>query len=151
MGRRCIVSSRYATNVLLALFGGFIVVVSQSFRPSVAGWIAFGFGIAVAAISLLAQLDRSRGIVQRWMDAAMVALGGLAMGFGVGASGTAERWTVFAFAVGWVTLSIAGLTVHEVAQWRAEKGLGRLHWFPSVEPASTAQPREPAYGRSHVA
>ena len=146
-------SSRYVTNVLLALFGGFIVVVSQSFRPSAVGWIAFAFGVAVVAVSLLAQFDRSRGIVQRVMDAGMIALGGLAMGFGVGASGEAERWTAFAFALGWVALSIAGLTVHEVAQWRAEQGLGGLHWFPSVEHAPAAPPREQpgAYGRSQVA
>ncbi|MGH9920929.1 MAG: hypothetical protein ACRD6W_18930 [Nitrososphaerales archaeon] len=137
-------SSRYVTNVLLALFGGFVVVASRSFRPSVVGWIAFAFGIAVVLVSLLGGLDRSRGLVQRVMDAAMVALGGLAIGFGDAASGSAERWTVFAFALGWVALGLVGLTVHEVTQWRAERGLGQLHWFPVMEPAPAAQPRGPA-------
>jgi len=147
------VSSRYVTNMLLALFGGFIVVVSLTFRPAVTGWIAFAFGVAVVAISLLAQLDRARGIVQRAMDVAMVALGGLAMGFGVGASGLAERWTIFAFALGWVALSVAGLTLHEVGQWRAERGLGQLHWLPGIPRPRTVQPSEPSvtHGRSQVA
>lgn len=134
-------SSRYVTNVLLALFGGFVVVASRSFRPSVVGWVASAFGIVVIAVSFMAQFDRSRGLFQRAMDGVMVAFAGLAIGFGVAAAGSAERWTVFAFALGWVALSIASLTVHEVAQWRVERGLGQLHWFPSLEPAPVAQPR----------
>jgi len=142
------VSSRYATNVLLALFGGFVVVASRSFSTSVVGWLAFAFGIAVVAVSILAQLDRGRGVVQRVLDAAMAALGGLAMGFGVGTAGSVERWTAFAFALGWVAVGLAGLTVHEISQWRAARGLGQLHWFPSTQPAA---PQRSSYDRPQVA
>ena len=68
-------NSRYVTSVLLALFGGIVLVASQSFLQSVAGWIGSAFGTAVIAVSLLAQVDRSRGLVLRAMDGVMVALG----------------------------------------------------------------------------
>ncbi len=125
-------SSRYVTNAVLALFGGFVVVASRTWHPKVVGWIGFAFGIGVIVITLLAQLDRARGVIQRVMDAGMLVLGGLTMAFGVGASGSAQRWTVFAFALGWVGMSFAGLTLHEIAQWRSRHQLGQLHWFPTL-------------------
>lgn len=128
-------SSRFVTNALLALLGGFVVVASRSFAPSVVGWIGFAFGIGVVLTTLLGQLDRGRGIVQRVVDGSMVALGGLAMAFGLGASGTAQLWTIFAFALGWVGLSFAGLAVHEIASWRSRHELATLHWLPSEREA----------------
>ena len=54
-------STRFITGTLLAVLGGFIVVVSQAFAPNPLSWVAFAIGVAIAGICLLAQLDRSRG------------------------------------------------------------------------------------------
>ena len=55
-------STRFITGTLLAVLGGFIVVVSQAFEPNPLSWVAFAIGVAIVGICLLAQLDRSRGI-----------------------------------------------------------------------------------------
>lgn len=124
-------SSRFVTNVVIALFGGFVVVATRSFGASTVGWIGFAFGIAVVAICGVAQLDSLRGVLQRAIDLGLVALGALTIGFGLAASGSAQIWTVFAFALGWVGLAVAGLTAHEISTWRARAGLAALHWFPT--------------------
>lgn len=135
-------SIRYLTNAFIALLGGFVVVASMTFASATVGWIGFGFGIAVVAVSVLAQLERSRGASQRIMDLMMVALGGLAMAFGVGATGSDVIWTVFAFALGWVATSFFGLTLHEIETWRSTHSLGTLHvpheWIRHHEEASTS-------------
>lgn len=138
-------SSRYFSNALIALLGGFVVVVSQALTASVVGWIAFAIGIAVVVISAVAQLDRGRGFSQRLLDLPMVALGGLAMAFGVGATGAVQTWTSFAFALGWVGLSFVGLTLHEIASWRIRHGLSALRWSTMEEPV----PLAPTMARPH--
>lgn len=137
-------SSRFITNMLIALFGGFVVVATRSFSPSTVGWIGFAFGIAVVAISLLAEVDPLRGLVQRAIDLGLVALGGLTIAFGLAASGQAQVWTVFAFTLGWVVLAVGGLTVHEIGNWRARSGLSTLHWFPATPTRPFASPSERA-------
>jgi hypothetical protein len=122
-------STQYITGALLAILGGFVVVASQAFAPNPLSWIAFGTAVAIVAISLLSQLDRSRGAGQRTLDAALAAVGGLMMTFALVASGTAVTWLSFAFALGTVALAFAGLTMHEVSSWRTAHQLGRLRWI----------------------
>jgi hypothetical protein len=43
-------------------------VVSQTLSSGVLGWVAFGVAGAVAAVCLVAQIDRFRGGVQRTLD-----------------------------------------------------------------------------------
>lgn len=112
-------STNYLTGALFAVLGGVVVVVSQAFTPSVLGWVAFGVAIAVAAVAVLAQLDRSRGLVQRALDATTVIVAGLLIIFSRTASGDAVTWLSFAFALGIVALAYAGLTVHEVSAVRS--------------------------------
>jgi hypothetical protein len=107
-------SSHYLTGALTALLGSFVVVISQAFTPSVLGWVAFGVAIAIASSALLAQLDRSRGAVQRTLDGATVVVAVLLIIFSLTASGRAETWLSFALSLGIVGLAYAGLTVHEV-------------------------------------
>ncbi|MBO0693289.1 MAG: hypothetical protein J2P58_10370 [Acidimicrobiaceae bacterium] len=125
-------SSRYITNVLVVLFGGFVVVATRSFGPSAVGWIGFAFGITVVGISVVAQVDPARGLLQRAIDLGLLVLGGLTIAFGLAASGSTQLWTVFAFTLGWVALGFAGLTAHEIGTWRARFGLAPLHWFPTT-------------------
>jgi hypothetical protein len=107
-------STHYLTGALTALLGGFVVVVSQAFSPSVLGWVAFGVAVAVASTDLLAQLDPSRGAAQRTLDAVSVAIATLLIIFSLLASGSTEIWLSFAFSLGLVALGYAGMTVHEV-------------------------------------
>lgn len=137
-------SSRFLTNALIALFGGWIVVASLVFASGVVGWLGFAFGIAVVALVAMAQFDRARGLPQRAVDLCLGALAGLSMGFGLGTSGSTRVWTIFAFALGWVAFSYLGLAMHEIAQWRARHGLTTLHW---IAPAQPAQPLRETYER----
>jgi hypothetical protein len=111
-------STHYLTGALFSVLGGFVVVVSQTFTAPVLGWVAFGVAAAVAAVTLLAQLDRSRGLVQRALDAATVIVACLLIIFSLTAAGSAETWLSFAFALGIVALAYGGLTVHEVSDRR---------------------------------
>jgi hypothetical protein len=125
----------------LALLGGFVVVASQAFPSAVLGWIAVGVAIGVACIALVAQLDRTRGGVQRTLDAASVGDAGLLLVFALTASGTTVIWLSFAFALGIVALAFTGLTVNEVAHWRARHQLRNLRWLPDPDVAVAPQSR----------
>jgi hypothetical protein len=137
-------STRYITGALLAILGAFVVVASQAISPAQLGWVASGVAAGVVVIAVLAQLDRTRGGVQRFLDGATVVAAGLLMAFAVAASGGAVVWLTFAFALGIVTLGFTGLTLHEVANWRAQLQLASLHWLhestlaPAPEQAQAA-------------
>jgi ABC-type transport system involved in multi-copper enzyme maturation permease subunit len=122
-------STNYVTGALFALLGGFLIVVSQTFTSALLGWVAFGVAVAVAAVSVLAQLDRSRGGVQRTLDGASIIVATLLIIFSLAASGTAVIWLSFAFALGVVALAFTGLSVHEVSNWRIRHQLSNLRWL----------------------
>jgi hypothetical protein len=131
-------STRYTTGALFAVLGGFLVVVSQAFSPSVVGWVAFGVGIGIIVITALAQLDAGRGRAQRALDGATVVVSVLMIAFAVGASGRAVTWLTFALALGTVGMSFAGLSLNEVANWRLSVGLSNLRWLPDTSPRAAA-------------
>ena len=123
-------STRYFTNVLVAVLGGTLVVFTQSLSSGAVMWTGFGVAIAILAVSLLAQLDAERGIAQRGLDAAMGVTAATLIVFAAGAfSGTTLVWLVFAFGLGFVGIALAGLTLNEVENWRAAHNLGQLHWL----------------------
>ncbi len=130
-------STSFITGTLLAVLAGFIVVVSQAFAPNPLSWVAFGIGVAIVGICLLAQLDRSRGSAQRAVDAAVVVVAALLIAFSLAAAGTAVIWLSFAFALGVVGLALVGLTLHEISNWRASHRLAQLWWLPGGPAAST--------------
>ncbi|HZC53805.1 MAG TPA: hypothetical protein VE441_15085 [Mycobacterium sp.] len=134
-------STRYITGALFALLGGFVVVVSQTLTTSVLRWVAFAIAAGIAAVSLLAQLDRSRGAVQRTLDGATVIVAVLLIVFSLGASGAAVVWLSFAFALGIVALAFAGLSVHEVSNWRTQVHLRNLRWLPDATRMTPPQSR----------
>ena len=135
-------STRYMTGALFAVLGGFLVVVSQTFDPTVLGWVAFAMGIGFVVVTGLAQLDPSRGAVQRILDGATVVLAVLMLVFAVASSGTAVVWLTFAFSLGIVALAFTGLTLNEIANWRAGLALGNLRWMPSRSVIAPA-PQQP--------
>lgn len=122
-------STKYLTNLAIALLGGFIVVESLTFSHPAELWVAFAVAIVVVGISLAAQLDRSRGLVQRVLDGALVATAGTVIGVSVVYTGTAAQWINFALALGLVATSVSGMTLNEVGAWRTEHGLAELRPF----------------------
>lgn len=126
-------STRFMTSALITLMAGFVVVISLVFKPAVTAWLAVSLGIAVIAISAAAQIDRSRGSVQRLIDGIAVVLGAVTIVFSLVFHGSAVQWLSLAEALGFVALAYTGLTLNEVAQWRAEHGLYPLQGLRVVE------------------
>ena len=122
-------STQYLSNALIALLGGFVVVTSLVLAPTSATWVGFGIAIAVVAVSLLVQLDLKRGMAQRGLDAVMFATGATMIVLSLVLGGATVGWVLFGLALGFVALSMTGLTLHEVLSWRSEHGLGELHWL----------------------
>lgn len=132
-------STSYITGALFTLLGGFLVVVSQAFSSGVLGWVAFGVAVAVAAVCVVAQFDRSRGAVQRTLDGASLVVAALLIIFSLAASGAAVTWLSFAFALGIVALALSGLSVHEVYDWRVRHQLSNLRWLHEGAVATSPQ------------
>jgi hypothetical protein len=130
-------STNYITNVTLALVGGFLVVATQAFSTNVVSWLALAVGILAAGIAVAAQLDRSRGLDQRLLDVTTVVLGGVTIVFSRVFGGSTMVWLSFAEALGFVGLGVAGMTLHEIDEWRAEHHLAQLHGFSRPEQIQT--------------
>lgn len=129
-------STRFMSNALIALLGGLVVVLSMGLSSTTAvGWSAFGIAIGVLAIAALAQLDSRRGLVQRLLDVATIAVAGTLVGTSVMFTGTTLMWLVFALALGSVGVAFAGLAVHEIDSWRAIRELEGLRIRHLREPA----------------
>ena len=134
-------STKFLTNLAVALFGGFIVVASLTFTHTTAAWVAFAFAIAIAALTLGVQLDGARGWEQRVMDGAMVLISAAMIVVSLVFVGLTLQWLVFALALGWVATSVSGLSLHEVDAWRSEHGLAELRPFVRAHrPLRSAQP-----------
>jgi hypothetical protein len=137
-------SSRFLTNMVTALIGGFIVVESLTFSHPAEKWVAFAFAIAVLGTALASQLDAARGTAQRALDGVLAAIAGATIGISVVFAGTTVMWLDFALALGLVGTSVAGLTLNEVMSWRAGHGLGELH--PFVRPRELRAASQAAAG-----
>jgi hypothetical protein len=68
--------TRFASNILLGLAAGFVVVASQAFSATVTGWITFGVALGVLGLVGLTQLARGGGVA-RWVLDAVLAVAGL--------------------------------------------------------------------------
>jgi hypothetical protein len=117
-------SSRYVTNIVLAVASGFVIVAVFAFSPNVAGWIAFGVtGVFVLAMTLGASLLPRRGWTQRGLDAAVAALAVWTIVESLVFEGAAMTWITFGTAAGMLALAIAGLTAHELTTERVVHSL----------------------------
>jgi hypothetical protein len=134
-------STRFLTNGILALAGGFIVVISQAFTPVAVAWLAFALGILIVVVAGVAQLDSRRGEVQRILDGVTMALGVITIIFSLAFHGRTVVWLSFAEALGVVALAATGLTLNEIGQWRSEHGLGSLHYLPLMGRSEQAKQR----------
>lgn len=117
---------RFSSNVVLALGGAFVVVASQAFSSGVTGWLAFALGLAVLSLLGAAQLDRSRGTIQRALDGGAGALAIWTAAASVIYTGTTLTWLSLAEALGFVAIALAGLTAHELSTERVVHALETL-------------------------
>jgi hypothetical protein len=119
-------SIRYATNILLALASGFVLVSTFAFSSSIAGWIAFGLtGVLVLAMTAGAALLPRRGWTQRSLDAAVAGLATWMIVETLVFEGAAMTWITFGTAAGLLALALAGLTAHELTTERVVHSLER--------------------------
>ncbi|MEP6812601.1 MAG: hypothetical protein ABI990_06410 [Actinomycetota bacterium] len=116
-------SSRFISNVALALAGAVVVAASQAFTSSVTGWSLFGISLGALALLVLVQLDRARGPVQRLLDAATGVLALWSAVASVVFSGTMLTWLSFGEAAGFVGLAMLGLVAHELKTERVVRAL----------------------------
>lgn len=132
-------TTRYLTNVVLALIGGALLVTSQAFAWDTFAWIMLGGGAAAAAIALPAIAIRSRGIAQRGLDAIGAVVGAWTIVASLVFVGAAVTWLGFASGGAFVALALIGLTMHELKTERVVHSL--------EAPAASPQPVEDAPDR----
>jgi hypothetical protein len=106
-------SSRFALDILVVIGAAFLTVAAMSFSAPVAGWLAFGVSIVIAALAVagfaLASTAGQRaghgliGLAAVWSVVAALLF-----------AGTTLTWLVFADAIAVGVLALADLTAHEV-------------------------------------
>ena len=141
-------TSRYFTNVIIALLGGLVVVGSQVFVPATVAWLAFGVAIVALGISVLAQLDSQRGLDQRALDGAMAVISAVLVVFSLVFSGATVTWLAFALALGFVGVAVVGLTLHEIETWRSAHNLGQLRGLVAPSRPTQAETAQPSLSQA---
>ena len=114
-------SLRYATYVVFAVIAGFVVLVSQTFGATAAGWIAFAGGALFAAVA--ASMTIRRGLVHRAIYAGISTLGVLIVIETRLASGGVMTALSLAGGLAVLALSLVGLTLHEISTERVVHSL----------------------------
>lgn len=125
-------TTRYLTNVALALIGGALLVTSQAFAWDTFAWIMLGGGAAATAIALPAIAIRSRGWAQRGLDAVGAAVGAWTIVASMVFVGAAVTWLGFASGGAFVALALIGLTMHELKTERVVHSLEAPAMSPSA-------------------
>ena len=122
--RSTTVSHRFISNMLLALAGGVVLVVTQAFAPPVVAWIAFGVtGVGVLLLIVATALAPGRGNVQRTLDAVAGVLAAWTIVETLVFSGMLMVWLTFSAAAAIVAVAAAGLIVHELSTERVVHSL----------------------------
>lgn len=132
-------TTRYLTNVLLAVIGTVLLVTSQAFAWDPFAWIMLGGGIAAAAIALPAMAIRSRGIAQYSLDAAAVVVAAWTIVASLVFVGATVTWLGFASGAAFAALALAGLTLHEL---KTERVVHELAAPTAAEPAAAGNEPE---------
>lgn len=126
-------STRYLTNITLALLFGFLVVASQAFAPATMTWLMLGTGAAALAIVVPAIAMRRRGLVQNGLDSLIGVIAIWTIVAGLVFSGLAVTWLGFASAAAIVALAVIGLTAHELSTERVVHSLEVHAATPEME------------------
>lgn len=112
---------RYGSYLVTALIAGFVVVATQAFSPSTAGWIAFGAGVFFV-VSAVGEAFWTT-LAHRMVLLATGTLGVLIVIESLLASGSSLQWLSFAGALGVLACSLIGLTLHELSTERVVHSL----------------------------
>ncbi len=110
-------SPKYLINLLVLVAGGFLVVASQTFAASTAGWLGLGVGVLAVLLGGLG-LALSRFELRAAGYAATALLGVWTIVSSTVFSGGLLSWLVFADALALAAVALAELTVHEVRSER---------------------------------
>jgi hypothetical protein len=116
-------STRYLTNLVLALVGGFLLVASQAFAVAIFTWLMLAGGIATIVVAAPGAMVGSRGDLQRGLDYMLILLGDWTIIASVVFGGVAITWLGFASGAALVVLALAGLTAHELSTERVVHSL----------------------------
>ena len=111
-------SSRYLTNVVLVVLGGFLAVAAMAFGVPVFTWLMFGAGIAALALAAPTVTILARGRAQRGLDLMIGLLGAWTIVASMVFGGIVITWLGFASGVALIALALAGLTLHELSTER---------------------------------
>jgi hypothetical protein len=122
--------SRFLTNAVFVVLGGFLAIASMAFGVAEFTWLMFGAGIAALALAAPAVTIIARGVPQRGLDAAIGLLGAWTIVASMVFGGVAITWLGFASGVALVALALAGLTLHELSTERV------VHSFEVRAPAA---------------
>src|SRR6266404_3210935 len=116
-------SLRFATNLLLLIASGFVVVSTQAFDAVTTGWIAFGVALAILGVTAAAQRDRMRDTAQTALDAIIGLLAVWTVVASTLFDGATLTWLSLGEALGFAGLAAVGLITNEVS---AERAMHRL-------------------------
>lgn len=117
-------STRFVSNMLLALAGGLVIVATQAFLPPVVAWIGFGVtGVGVLVVIGATALAPGRGHVQRTLDAVAAVLAAWTIVETLVFSGPLMVWLTFGAAAAIVAVAVAGLVAHELSTERVVHSL----------------------------
>jgi hypothetical protein len=114
-------SIRYVTYLLFAVVAGFVVLVSQAFDATAAGWLTFGAGAMFALVA--PSMTTRRGLVHRAICAGISTLGILIVIETLLASGGVMTALSLAGGLAVLALSLAGLTLQEISTERVVHSL----------------------------
>jgi hypothetical protein len=107
-------SMRFASNLVLAVLGGLLVILSLKFGLATTRWLALGGGSAAVLVTLVAFATRGRGATQRSIDVTVALLGGWTIVASGAFAGATLRWLTFSEAAALGALAAAGLIAHEL-------------------------------------
>src|SRR5919197_6710474 len=133
----------WASTMLLALAGGFMIVESQAFSAGSAAAIAFAVAIVLTALALIAiYAGRTRERLFSLLPACAALIGGWTIVAMNVFSASTEKWLAFAGGAGVLALALCALTLHELTVERVvhslELGVG------AAEAETATPPRVPA-------
>jgi hypothetical protein len=121
-------TTRFLSNLALALLGGFLVVATQAFALGAVTWLTFAIAIGALVVGV-GMTTLVRDLPQRGIGAAAAVIGiWTIVASMVFAPGTV-MWLGFASALAFVALAVAGLIAHEL---RTERVVHSLEVAPEA-------------------
>jgi hypothetical protein len=134
------VSSRFVSNLTVAILGALLVTGSLALRSDAVSWLAFGVGCATVSVTLIAFAVRGRGRRQRTLDVSLVLLGGWTIISARTVSGVTLRWLAFSEAVAMLGLAVVGMIGHELIVQRELRSTQEIAEPDDVQPAEFERP-----------